>query len=279
MFACNRFSVLIGGICRIPALKLPFFIISRGYGCNRKGRLCAITAFFLFLLCRQFRILRYLCAGYPTIGNRIGIRFGEGIGIRIGAVLGDGIRIGIGGVISPSAGCFVVFCGFHIQIIYMRNQIGCQRAFAVAQRNIDGDGFSSCICICISDVILVPIAFRIPAAVYNGKGNLFCADFCPTAIEGDISCQGFAAFVIRLCAGGILIPAVKFIPLLGWYGGGKGDGFAVAQWKGNGGRETVEGNSAPSGMTEPIHWKFTSMEGIQRPYRVKSLPKASYTVS
>jgi len=126
---------------------------------------------------------------------------------------------------------------------------------------------------------LVPIAFRIPAAVYNGKGNLFCADFCPTAIEGDISCQGFAAFVIRLCAGGILIPAVKFIPLLGWYGGGKGDGFAVAQWKGNGGRETVEGNSAPSGMTEPIHWKFTSMEGIQRPYRVKSLPKASYTVS
>ena len=44
-------------------------------------------------------------------------------------------------------------------------------------------------------------------------------------------------------------------------------------------RETVEGGVASAGMTEPIHWKFTSMEGIQRPYRVKSLPKASYTLS
>ena len=40
-----------------------------------------------------------------------------------------------------------------------------------------------------------------------------------------------------LCAGGILIPAVKFIPLFGWYGGGIEGGFAVAQWKGNGGRQ------------------------------------------
>ena len=150
----------------------------------------------------------------------------------IGAVLGDGIRIVIGGVISPSAGCFVACCGFHIFFIYLRNQIGCQRAFAVAQGNIDGDGFR----IIRLGYFAVPIAFRIPAAVYNGKGNRFCADFRPTAIEGDISCQRFAVFVITLCAGRILIPAVKFIPLFGWYGGGIGDGSVIAQWKGNGGR-------------------------------------------
>ena len=100
MFACNRFIGLNGGICRIPALKVPPYFSSLGFGCNRKGRLCAITAFFLFLLCRQFRILGYRCTCYPTIGNRIGIRFGEGIGVGIGAVLGDGIRIGIG-ALSP----------------------------------------------------------------------------------------------------------------------------------------------------------------------------------
>ena len=60
MFACNRFIGLNGGICRIPALKVPPYFSSLGFGCNRKGRLCAITAFFLFLLCRQFRILGYL---------------------------------------------------------------------------------------------------------------------------------------------------------------------------------------------------------------------------
>ena len=181
-----------GGICRIPAIKVPFFIIRRGCGCNLKGRIFAGTAFFLFLLCRQFRILGYLCAFYPTIGNRVGIRFGEGIGVVIVAVLGDGIRIVIGGVISPSAGCFVACCGCHIWIIiwiiYVRNQIGCQRAFAVAQGNIDGNGFRSCICICISDVLLVPSTFRIPAAVFNGKGNRFCADFRPTAVKGGILC-------------------------------------------------------------------------------------------
>lgn len=68
----------------------------------------------------------------------------------------------------------------------MRNQIGCQRAVAVAQGNIDGNGVSSCIC--ISDVLFVPIAFRIPAAVYNGKGNLFCADFRLTAVKEGILC-------------------------------------------------------------------------------------------
>ena len=177
-----------GGICRIPAINVPFLIITRGCGCNLKGRIFAGTAFFLFLLCRQFRILGYRCACYETIGYRIGIRFGDGLGVGIGGVLGDGIRIGIGGVISPSAGCFVAFCGYHILIIYMRNQIGCQRALAVAQGNIDGNGVSSCICICISDVIFVPIAFRIPTAVYNGKGNLFCADFRPTAVKEGILC-------------------------------------------------------------------------------------------
>ena len=112
----------------------------------------------------------------------------------------------------------------------MRNQIACQRAFAVAQGNIDGDGFR----IIRWGYIAVPIASRIPAAVYNGKGNRFCADFRPTAVKGGISCQSFAFFVITLR---ILIPAVKFIPLFGWYDGGKGVGSAVAQWKGNGGRQ------------------------------------------
>ena len=102
----------------------------------------------------------------------------------IGAVLGDGIRIGIGGVVPPSAGCFVVFCGFHIQIIYMRNQIGCQRAFAVAQRNLNGQGIR----IIRLGCVFVPIACRIPTAVYNGKGNIFCDDSRPTAVKGGILC-------------------------------------------------------------------------------------------
>lgn len=66
----------------------------------------------------------------------------------------------------------------------MRNQIGCQRAFAVAQGNIDGDGFR----IIRLGYFFVPIAFRIPTAVYNGKGNRFCADFRPTAVKEGILC-------------------------------------------------------------------------------------------
>ena len=147
-------------------------------------------------------------------------------------------------------------------MIDIRDQIRGEGAFAVAQGNLNGNGV---FIVRTGGLLFVPGAFCVPTAVYNGKSNLFCAELCPTPIKVCVCAQLFAIAVIALGAGGVLIPAVKFIAS---ESGGSGlieTSAGVIQGKGNRGQrgQALRGHRAGGPMEIHINVRHPTAVKLQ----------------